>query len=79
MASLLKCSSGRGSVLFDSLMEMAGSVADVRGTFRLEFEFSELDKRLGASPLPTPIPNQCWASTGPIDHFRILTAGLDLA
>ena len=29
------------------LMEMAGSVADVWGTFRLEDEFSELDKRLG--------------------------------
>jgi len=44
MASLLMSSSGVGSI---SLMEMAGSVADVRGTFRLEDEFSELDKRLG--------------------------------
>jgi len=51
MASLLKCSSSGGSVLFDSLMEMAGSVADVRGTFRLEYEFSKLSKRIGFKEL----------------------------
>ena len=43
MASLLMSSSGGGSI---SLMAMAGSVADVRGTFRLEDEFSELSKRI---------------------------------
>ena len=51
MASLLMSSSGGSSVLFDSLMEMAGSVADVRRTFRLEYEFSELRKRIGFGEL----------------------------
>jgi len=51
MASLLMSSSGGSSVLLDSLMEMAGSVADVRGPFRLEYEFSELSKRIGFGEL----------------------------
>ena len=34
-----------------SLMKMAGSVADVRGTFRLEYEFPELSKRIGFGQL----------------------------
>ena len=38
-------------MLFDSLMEMAGSVVDLRGTFRLEDEFSELSKRIGFGEL----------------------------
>ena len=38
-------------MLFDSLMETAGSVADVRGTIRLEYEFSELSKRIGFGEL----------------------------
>ena len=38
-------------MLFDSLMEMAGSVVDLRGTFRLEYEFSELSKRIGFGEL----------------------------
>jgi len=48
MASLLMSSSGGGSIL---LMDMAGSVADVQGTFRLEYKFSELDKRIGLREL----------------------------
>ena len=51
MASLLMSSSGGGSI---SLMAMAGSVADVRGTFRLEDEFSELSKRIGFGELNLP-------------------------
>ena len=41
------------SMLFNSLMEMEGSAADIRGTFRLEYEddyeneFSELSKLIG--------------------------------
>lgn len=32
-------------------MERVRSVADVRGTFRLEYEFSELSKRIGFGEL----------------------------
>ena len=58
MASLLMCSSGVGSVLFDSLMEMAGGVAEVRETFRLdckndfENERSKLQYRRRGPPTP---------------------------
>ena len=34
-----------------SLLERVRSVADVRGSFRLEYEFSELSKRIGFGEL----------------------------